>query len=119
MLQDMPIGNRYLYYRKRFKWSIWFCIWFNYTTCLRSWAEDVLKNLTVELLIDGRIELPRTPFHRWINSEQMKSAIKQDINLKCCVGYKFERGKYVFKKYVTEIDEIKKNSLNPVEKKYC
>jgi len=40
----------------------------------------------------------------------MKSAIKQDINLKCCVGYKFERGKYVFKKYVTEIYEIKKNS---------
>jgi hypothetical protein len=47
----------------------------------------------------------------------MKSAIKQGYKFEMLCGYKFERGKDVFKNYVTELYEIKKNSLNPVEKK--
>jgi len=61
-------------------------------------SEDQLKNLTIEYLVDGRIELLRTPFYRSINSEQIKRGIEQGYKFKMMCEYKFERGKVVFKK---------------------
>jgi len=62
------------------------------------------------------ISCPRGKFSRFIFSEEMKEAIKDGYSIKIKFGYKFERGKNLFKQYVDNFYEIKKNTKDPVER---
>ena len=62
------------------------------------------------------VDCPRGTFSRMIFSEEMKEALKDGYSIKIQYGYKFERGKNLFKEYVETMYEIKKNTLDPVEK---
>jgi len=59
---------------------------------------------------------PRGTFSRMIFSEEMKEALKHGYSIKVKYGYKFERGKNLFKDYVDTFYEIKKNTKDPVER---
>ena len=59
---------------------------------------------------------PRGKFTRMIFSEEIKEAIKDGYSMKIKYGYKFERGKDLFKNYVENIYNIKKTTKDPVEK---
>jgi len=59
---------------------------------------------------------PRGSFNRLIFSEEIKQALKDGYSIKVKYGYKFERGKNLFKDYVDNFYEIKKNTLDPVER---
>ena len=62
------------------------------------------------------VDCPRGSFTRMIFSEEIKEAIKDGYSMKIKYGYKFERGKNLFKDYVDTFYEIKKNTNDPVEK---
>ena len=62
------------------------------------------------------VDCPRGTFSRMIFSEEMKEALKDGYSIKIQYGYKFERGKNLFKEYVETMYDIKKNTLDPVEK---
>jgi len=62
------------------------------------------------------IDCPRGTFSRMIFSEEIKEALKDGYSINIKYGYKFERGKDLFKDYVTTIYNIKKNTIDPVEK---
>jgi hypothetical protein len=65
----------------------------------------------------GRMnECPRGKFKRLIFSEEIKYALKfgYTINIEYC--YQFKRGKDLFKDYVLDHYEIKKNSKDPIQR---
>jgi len=62
------------------------------------------------------VDCPRHSFSRMIFSEEMKEALKDGYSINIKYGYKFERGKNLFKNYVDTFYEIKKNTNDPVEK---
>ena len=59
---------------------------------------------------------PRGKFKRFIFSEEIKYALKYGytINIEYC--YQFKRGKNIFKDYIEDLYEIKKTSIDPVQK---
>ena len=62
------------------------------------------------------VDCPRGKFSRMIFSEEMKEALKDGYKINVKYGYKFERGKNLFKDYIDTMFEIKKNTKDPVEK---
>jgi len=54
------------------------------------------------------VNCPRGKFSRMIFSEEIKEALKDGYSMKIQYGYKFERGKNLFKDYVETMYEIKK-----------
>jgi len=54
------------------------------------------------------VNCPRGTFSRMIFSEEMKEALKDGYSIKIKYGYKFERGKDLFKDYIDTIYDIKK-----------
>jgi len=59
---------------------------------------------------------PRGSFSRMIFSEEIKQGLKDGYTMKVKYGYKFERGKNLFKDYVETMYDIKKNTIDPVER---
>ena len=59
---------------------------------------------------------PRGTFSRMIFSEEIKQGLKDGYTMKVKYGYKFERGKNLFKDYVETMYDIKKNTNDPVER---
>jgi len=62
------------------------------------------------------VDCPRHSFSRMIFSEEIKEALKDGYSIKVKFGYKFERGKNLFKDYIDTFYNIKKNTNDPVEK---
>jgi len=62
------------------------------------------------------IYCPRGTFTRFIFSEEIKEAIKDGYSMKIIYGYKFERGKNLFKDYIDTFYNIKKSTKDPVER---
>ena len=62
------------------------------------------------------IYCPRGTFSRFIFSEEIKEALKDGYSINIIYGYKFERGKNLFKDYIDNFYEIKKSTNDPVEK---
>ena len=62
------------------------------------------------------VDCPRHSFSRMIFSEEIKDALKDGYSINIKYGYKFERGKNLFKNYVETFYEIKKSTKDPVEK---
>jgi len=55
-------------------------------------------------------------FRRLIFSEEAKYAVKYGYKVKIEYSYLFERGKDLFKDYVNDHFDLKKNSTDPVQK---
>jgi len=113
MLKDMPIGNPTL----------------SNDTDLNNYFGFVYGEITapdynrlrvpyIQMRDDKSDEVvcPRGRFTRMIFSEEIKEALKDGYTIKVKYGYKFERGKNLFKEYVDTIYHIKKNTKDPVEK---
>lgn len=79
-------------------------------------TKEQLPNLTIENTVNGEIVFLRESFYRWISSEQLKVGIKEGYTFEMLCGYKFERGKDVFKDFVEELFNIKRFSTNEVER---
>ena len=62
------------------------------------------------------VDCPRGTFSRMIFSEEIKEALKDGYTFNLKYGYKFERGKNLFKNYVETMYEIKKNTKDPIER---
>jgi len=62
------------------------------------------------------VECPRGTFSRMIFSEEIKEALKDGYTFNLQYGYKFERGKNLFKEYVDTMYEIKKITKDPVKR---
>jgi hypothetical protein len=65
---------------------------------------------------EGKVSTPRTPFYRWIFTEEIKQAINYgyQFNMEC--GYKFERGEGIFDSFIHGLYEQKKNGSSDVIK---
>ena len=113
MLNDMPIGNPT----------------FSNDTDLNNYFGFVYGEITapdyerlrvpyIQMRDDtsDNIDCPRGTFSRMIFSEEIKEALKDGYSINIKYGYKFERGKDLFKDYVTTIYNIKKITKDPVEK---
>jgi len=113
MLNDMPIGNPTFSNDKDL--NNYFGFVYGEIT-----APDIyrLRVPYIQNRIDKSddVDCPRGTFSRMIFSEEMKEAIKDGYSIKVKYGYKFERGKDLFKNYVTTMYNIKKNTKDPVEK---
>jgi len=111
MLQDMPVGNPIFTSNTKLDSVFGFV----YGTIIPP-TKSKLKNLTIEHIVDGQTKFLRTPFSRWISSEQMKKEIQRGYKFIMMCGYNFERGKDLFKDYVNNFYKIKSNTNNNVER---
>jgi hypothetical protein len=114
MLLDMPVGNPVFTTNKNLN-DIFAFVYGLITPPVK----EVLPNLIIETTVNGEIVFSpkgRKPFYRWINSEQIKLGIKHGYKFEMMCGYKFSRGKDVFKAFVEELFNIKRFSTNEVER---
>jgi len=113
MLNDMPIGNPI--FSTDTDLNNYFGFVYGEITAPES---DRLRVAYIQNRDDksSDVNCPRGSFSRMIFSEEIKEAIKDGYTIKVQYGYKFERGKDVFKNYVSSIYNIKKNTKDPVEK---
>ena len=113
MLNDMPIGNPSL--STDTELNNYFGFVYGKITAPDS---NQLRVPYIQMRDDktGEVSCPRGSFSRMIFSEEIKEAIKDGYTIKVLYGYKFERGKDLFKNYVSTMYNIKKNSKDPVEK---
>jgi DNA polymerase type B, organellar and viral len=105
MILDMPVGNPVFTNNNNLD-EIFGFVYGKITPT----TKEILPNLTIENTINGEIVFVRESFYRWINSEQIKVGIKQGYKFEMMWGYKFERGKDVFKLFVEELFDIKRYS---------
>jgi len=113
MLNDMPIGNPTLSTDKDL--NNYFGFVYGQITAPDS---DRLRVPYIQMRDEKSDEVtcPRGTFSRMIFSEEIKEAIKDGYTINVQYGYKFERGKDLFKNYVSTMYNIKKNTKDPVEK---
>ena len=110
MLQDMPVGDPIHTNEK----DITNFFGFAYGTIYPP-MKDILPNLYIQYRDEnGSVSCPRFKFKRLIFSEEIKFAIKEGYQFEMEWGYKFERGKGVFDKFVTEIYNEKRYASNPI-----
>lgn len=114
MLKDMPIGNP-IFTTER---NLDNLFGFVYGT-ITAPNDDVLKVPFIQYRDprNGTVSCPRGKFDRMIFTEEMKYAIKYGYSIDIKYGYKFNRGKDIFKEYVEKHYEIKKNASDPVKRK--
>ena len=113
MLNDMPVGNPTLSTDKNLE--NYFGFVYGEIT-----APDLnrLRIPYIQMRDDktGDVTCPRGKFKRMIFSEEIKEAMKDGYSINVEYGYKFERGKDLFKDYVLTMYNIKKTTSDPVEK---
>jgi hypothetical protein len=113
MLQDMPIGNPTFTTDNNLNNIFGFV----YGTIIAP-SEEILQVPIIQYRNprNGSISCPRGSFKRMIFSEEIKSAIKYGYTINIEYGYKFKRGKNVFKEFVDTLYKIKRDASNPVER---
>jgi hypothetical protein len=113
MLNDMPIGEPVFSLETDLNKIFGFV--FGEITCPN---ENSLQVPFIQYKdpFDKMNECPRGSFKRLIFSEEIKYAIKYGYNINVIYCYQFKRGKNLFKDYVNDHYEIKKNSKDPVQR---
>lgn len=113
MLNDMPIGNPVLSLETDLNKIFGFV--YGEITCP---DESVLQVPFIQFRdsILGLNTCPRGKFKRLIFSKEIKYALKYGYSMDIEYCYQFERGKDLFKDFVSDHYEIKKKSKNPVQR---
>jgi hypothetical protein len=113
MLQDMPVGDPFLSLETDLNKIFGFT--YGEITCPNETTLQV-PFIQHRNPIFGFTACPRGKFKRLIFSEEIKYAIKYGYTIDVEYSYIFERGKDLFKDFVKDHYEIKKNSKDPVQK---
>lgn len=67
--------------------------------------------------VRGKLQVGRGRWEGLYFSEEIKDAISRGYTVRCLYGYKFERGKDVFKSYVEHMFKLKYEAEDPVQRK--
>jgi hypothetical protein len=111
MLEDMPVGNPTF----STDTNLFNYFGFVYGTVTAPSKEDL--NITYIQMRDensGNVSCPRGQFKRMIFSEEIKAALLDGYKFDVEFGYKFEKGKDLFKEFILEHYNNKKNAKDSI-----
>ena len=113
MLNDMPVGEPILSLEKDLNKIFGFVYGEIYCPDENSLRVPFIQNKDPF----GRMSsCPRGKFKRLIFSEEIKYALKYGYKIDIDYCYQFKRGKDLFKNYVNDHYELKKNSKDPIQR---